>query len=55
MKHFVGSHNIFGIKRLFKEYPTITKEVLNYMFNFDEKVPLKMTKAMLSIARKSGN
>lgn len=51
MKLFAGWHNIFEIDRLFKEYPVLANEALEFMFTVDGKVPQKMTKAMKGIIK----
>lgn len=52
MKVFAGWHRIMEIPRIFKEYPFMANEAMKFMFTVDGKVPEKMTKAMLGIARR---
>lgn len=52
LKLFAGWHNIMSIPRMFKEYPDLANEAMNFMFTVDGKVPQKMTKALLGIVKK---
>ncbi len=52
MKVFAGWHHIMEIPRIFKEYPDMANAAMKFMFTVDGKVPAKMTKAMLGIARR---
>lgn len=52
MKVFAGWHRILEIPRLFKEYPAIANEAMEFMFTVDGKVPEKLTKAMVNIVKR---
>ena len=52
MRLFAGWHKIMSIPRLYKEYPRIADEALQFLFTTDGKVPEKVTKAMRGIVKK---
>jgi electron transfer flavoprotein-quinone oxidoreductase len=47
LRVYANFHNIFGISRMFKEYPKLANEALQFLFKVDGKVPEAMMKGML--------
>jgi electron transfer flavoprotein-quinone oxidoreductase len=53
MKAYSEFHNIFEITRIFKEYPTLTNQLLHFMFTVDGKVPPPMLKEIMRIVKRN--
>jgi electron transfer flavoprotein-quinone oxidoreductase len=51
MRVYANFHNIFGMPRLFKQYPKLANEALEFLFKIDGKVPEPMMKGMLKIVK----
>ena len=51
MKAYSEFHNIFGITRIFKEYPALANQIMHFMFTVDGKVPPPMLKQILQIVK----
>jgi electron transfer flavoprotein-quinone oxidoreductase len=53
MRVFAGYHNIFGIPRIFAQYPHIANDSMKYMFTVSGKVPEKMTTAIWQVIKQN--
>jgi electron transfer flavoprotein-quinone oxidoreductase len=51
MRAYAEFHGIFGISRIFKEYPALANEALQFLFTVDGKVPPPMVKQLLQIVK----
>jgi electron transfer flavoprotein-quinone oxidoreductase len=49
MRAYAEFHGIFGIERIFKEYPALANQALDFMFTVDGRVPPPMLKKMRQI------
>jgi electron transfer flavoprotein-quinone oxidoreductase len=49
MKAYSEFHGIFGISRIFKEYPDLANEALQFLFTVDGRVPPPMVKRLRQI------
>lgn len=53
MRAYAEFHGIFGISRIFREYPALANQALGFMFNVDGKVPPPMLKKLLSVVKEN--
>ena len=51
MRAYADFHNIFGLSRIFKEYPVLANQAMGFMFNVDGKVPPPMVKQLLRVVK----
>jgi electron transfer flavoprotein-quinone oxidoreductase len=51
MRAYAEFHGIFELTRVFKEYPEIANEALQFLFTVDGKVPPPMLKKLLKIVK----
>jgi electron transfer flavoprotein-quinone oxidoreductase len=51
MRAYSEFHNIFEISRIFKEYPALANQVMQFLFTVDGRVPPLMLKKMLKIIK----
>jgi electron transfer flavoprotein-quinone oxidoreductase len=51
MRAYAEFHGIFGISRIFKEYPALANEALQFLFTVDGKVPPPMVKKLLQVIK----
>jgi electron transfer flavoprotein-quinone oxidoreductase len=51
LRAYAEFHGIFGINRIFKEYPDLANQVLGFLFNVDGQVPPPMVKQMLAMVK----
>ena len=51
MRAYAGFHGIFGIDRLFQEYPALANEALRFLFTVDGQVPAPMLKQLRKIVQ----
>jgi electron transfer flavoprotein-quinone oxidoreductase len=51
LRAYAGFHGIFGISRIFKEYPDLANEALRFLFNVDGRVPPPMLKQLKAIVK----
>ena len=51
MRAYSEFHSIFEISRIFKEYPMLANQAMQFMFTVDGRVPPPMLKKMLKIVK----
>jgi electron transfer flavoprotein-quinone oxidoreductase len=51
LRAYAEFHGIFGISRIFKEYPDLANEALRFLFNVDGRVPPPMIKQLNAIVK----
>jgi len=51
LRAYAEFHGIFGIDRIFKEYPDLANQALGFLFNVDGQVPPPMIKQLLAIVK----
>lgn len=51
LRAYAEFHGIFGISRIFKEYPDLANEALRFLFNVDGQVPPPMLKQLNAIVK----
>ena len=51
LRAYAEFHGIFGISRIFKEYPDLANEALRFLFNVDGQVPPPMIKQLMAIVK----
>jgi len=51
LRAYAEFHGIFGISRIFREYPDLANEALRFLFTVDGKVPPPMIKQLKAIVK----